>query len=137
MPENMRYLGLCLTCKNASSCTFLRDPDKPVFYCEEFEIEKTSSIMPSGIEEPLATEPAAAKDKDLTKFIGLCSDCEHFQSRKGVSGIARSTDEVRGQTTEDRGQTTEVRGQTSEDRGQTTEDRGQTSEDRGQTTEDR
>jgi len=40
MSKNMRYLGLCSTCKDASSCTFPRNSDKPVFYCEEFEIEK-------------------------------------------------------------------------------------------------
>ena len=77
MSENMRYLGLCSTCRNALACTFPRDPNKPVFYCEDFEIEKTSSIKTLGKKQLPATGPAAAKDKDSTKFIGLCSDCEN------------------------------------------------------------
>ncbi len=79
MSENIRYFGLCMSCRNASSCTFPRDPDKPLFYCEEFEIETTPSIMSPGKEQPLATGPDAI-DKDSMKFIGLCSDCEDRKS---------------------------------------------------------
>jgi len=90
MSENMRYLGLCSTCKNALTCTFLRDPDEPVFFCEEFEIEKTSFIK-TPVKKPLpATDAAAAKDKDSTKFIGLCSDCENRRTcafPKGEGGV--------------------------------------------------
>ncbi len=89
MPENMKYFGLCMSCRNASSCTFPRDPDRPTFYCEEFEIEKTSSIIPPGKEQPLATD-SAAKSKDSTKFAGLCSDCDGRQTcgfRKPEGGV--------------------------------------------------
>ena len=79
MSENMKYLGLCSTCKNTSSCTLPRDPDKPVFYCEEFEIERTSLTIPPEKEQPLVT-CTAAKDKDSTKFTGLCGDCENRQT---------------------------------------------------------
>ena len=74
--SNIKYRGLCSTCKNASSCTFSRDPDIPVFYCEEFEIEK-----PAGGRERLKeTESYIKESKDSTKFIGLCSDCENRQT---------------------------------------------------------
>ncbi len=79
MPENMKYFGLCISCRNASSCTFPRDPDKPAFYCEEFEIETTVSIIPPEKERPLARGPAAI-DKDSARFVGLCSDCEGCQT---------------------------------------------------------
>ena len=79
MSENMRYMGLCSTCKNVSSCTFPRDPDKQLINCEEFEIETTSLIMSPGKEQQVATGPEAI-DKDSTKFIGLCSDCEGRQT---------------------------------------------------------
>ncbi|MGB2866669.1 MAG: hypothetical protein WBC05_25285 [Sedimentisphaerales bacterium] len=79
MPENMKYFGLCISCRNASSCTFPRDPAKPAFYCEEFEIETTVSIIPPEKEQPLARGPAAV-DKDSTGFVGLCSDCEGRQT---------------------------------------------------------
>ncbi len=79
MPENIEYFGLCMSCRNASSCTFPRDPAKPAYYCEEFEIETPPSIMSPGKEQPLATGPDAI-DKDSMKFIGLCSDCESRKS---------------------------------------------------------
>ena len=75
MPENMRDFGLCMSCRNAPSCTFPRDPARPAFYCEEFEIDTTTSITSPAKDQPLATRPDAF-DKDSMKFIGLCSDCE-------------------------------------------------------------
>jgi hypothetical protein len=36
MSGNRVFAGLCLTCQNASECTFPRDPKKPVWQCEEF-----------------------------------------------------------------------------------------------------
>jgi hypothetical protein len=75
MPENMRYFGLCISCRNASSCTFPRDPARPAFYCEEFEIDTTTLIKSPGKDQPLVAGPDAF-DKDSMKFIGLCSDCE-------------------------------------------------------------
>jgi hypothetical protein len=78
MSENsMKYLGLCSTCKNASSCKYPRDPDKPVFYCEEFEIEKIPLTKPVGKEQPPVKDSGIAKEKDSTKFIGLCSNCDN------------------------------------------------------------
>jgi len=80
MSENKRYMGLCSTCKNVSSCTFPRDPDKQLINCEEFEIETTSSLKPPAKELPTTSLRRAAKDKDSTKFIGLCGDCENRQT---------------------------------------------------------
>jgi hypothetical protein len=75
MPENMKYFGLCMSCKNASSCTFPRDPTKPAFYCEEFEIQTPVPIIPLEKEQPSAAGPAAI-DKDSDRLVGLCFDCE-------------------------------------------------------------
>jgi len=92
----MRYFGLCMSCRNASSCTFPRDPAKPAFYCEDFEIETKVSIIPPEEERPLAID-SSAEEKDSTEFIpsrlyhkascgrragfiGLCSDCEGRQT---------------------------------------------------------
>jgi len=93
MPENIKYFGLCMSCRNASSCRFPRDPAKPAFYCEEFEIETKVSIIPPEKEPAtggLAIGFSAAEEKDSTKFIpsrlrragfiGLCSDCEGRQT---------------------------------------------------------
>lgn len=75
--SNIKYRGLCSNCKNASSCTFPRDTEKPTFYCEEFEIEKPVAISTVGKERPQATEPYVTESNDSTKFIGLCNDCEN------------------------------------------------------------
>ncbi len=80
MSEDIRYFGLCMSCRNASSCTFPRNPAKPAFYCEEFEIETKVSIIPPENDQPLATDSLAAKDKDSPALIGLCSDCEGCQN---------------------------------------------------------
>ena len=78
--DNTKHRGLCSTCKNALSCTFPRDPDKPALYCEEFEIEKPAPIGAARKEKPQAAEPYVTERKDATKFIGLCSDCENRQT---------------------------------------------------------
>jgi len=80
MPENIRYFGLCMSCRHASSCTFPRDPAKPAFYCEEFEIETKVSIIPPEKAQSFSIDSSAAKEKGSTKFIGLCSDCEGRQT---------------------------------------------------------
>ena len=77
MSKDMRYLGLCSSCKNASSCTFRREADKPVLYCEEFEIEEASFIKTPAKKQLPAAGSAGATEKDSSKFIGLCSDCEN------------------------------------------------------------
>jgi len=78
--SNIKYRGLCSNCKNAPFCTFPRDPDKPTFYCEEFEIEEPTPIRTTREERPQATEPYVAEGKDSTRFTGLCSDCENRQT---------------------------------------------------------
>ena len=80
MPENTRYFGLCISCRNASSCTFPRDPAKPAFYCEEFEIETTVSTVHHEKRRPLARDSSAVNDRESSEFIGLCSDCEGCQT---------------------------------------------------------
>jgi hypothetical protein len=75
--NNMKYLGLCSTCKSASSCTHPRDPDKPVFYCEEFEVEKPTPIRTARKEGQQAAESSVTKDTDAAEFIGLCSNCDN------------------------------------------------------------
>jgi hypothetical protein len=74
MTENINRIRLCSNCKNAPTCTFPKDPDRPSLYCEEFEIEelphKKITEMP-----PIASH--FTKEKDTSGFKGLCSDCEN------------------------------------------------------------
>jgi hypothetical protein len=77
MSGNMEYRGLCSTCRNAPTCTFPRDPSKPTFYCEQFETDKPPPIKTTLKEELPSRELRAGEEKDLTKFIGLCSNCDN------------------------------------------------------------
>jgi hypothetical protein len=80
MSGNTIYRGLCSTCKHASTCTFPRDPQRPAFYCEEFEIEIPSSGKTAGDERLRLTESSVTELKGSSMLIGLCSDCENRQT---------------------------------------------------------
>lgn len=76
MSANVEYSGLCSTCKNCSDCTFPRDAHKPVFYCEQFEIERPSPIRTARKKRAELAESDAVEAEEATSFFGLCSDCE-------------------------------------------------------------
>lgn len=80
MSGDVKYRGICSTCNNAETCKFPRDPDKAVFFCEEFEIEKLHPIKTTREERPQTAELYVAEVKDSTRFIGLCSDCGNCQT---------------------------------------------------------
>lgn len=76
--------GLCSCCKEASTCTFPREPGRPVWECEEFNgilppplgrtslSRSVSSIPPRGVlDEPIppSLDPLPGR--------GLCTNCEN------------------------------------------------------------
>jgi len=73
------YSGLCISCKHASTCTFPRDPQRPAFYCEEFEIEITTSKKMTRDNTSRSKESSVVEVKGSSMLIGLCSDCENSQ----------------------------------------------------------
>ena len=74
------YPTLCSSCKHASTCTFPRDPQRPLFYCEEFEIEMTPHTQTAGDDKGRPMIPDIAEIKGTTQFVGLCCDCENRQN---------------------------------------------------------
>ena len=73
MSEPERYRGLCLTCRNAASCTFPRDPDTPVLRCEEFvSIEPPAAARPG---HGAPTSPSDGGDAGDARILGLCRTC--------------------------------------------------------------
>jgi len=76
MPGTL-YSGLCSTCKHASTCAFPGDPRRPLFYCDEFELEVTSPSKagPAGMSQ--STGPFIPEIKGSAALIGLCWDCEN------------------------------------------------------------
>ena len=74
--EIQRNEGLCRDCVAADTCTFPRDPSRPVWSCEEFEglelnpsrgaaARALASSIPTGVEELAA----------VTELKGLCREC--------------------------------------------------------------
>jgi hypothetical protein len=79
MTENINRISLCSNCKNAPTCTFPKDPNRPSFYCEEFEIEELPQKKITRI-PPIDSH--LTKEKDAVGFKGLCSDCENRRTCK-------------------------------------------------------
>lgn len=75
MIKHIKYFGLCMSCRNASVCTFPRDPAMPAFYCEQFEIDTPVSVITAEQEQPFVMGSADI-DKDSSRLVGLCIDCE-------------------------------------------------------------
>jgi len=78
MSENLRNLGLCMTCNNASDCMFKQLPNQPVLYCEEFEIDSAPSVE---TDEQITPAPFSFDaEKESLKSMGLCCNCENRET---------------------------------------------------------
>lgn len=74
--------GLCETCIYAVDCTFPRNPDQPVLFCEEFEANPLPSLETDyevGLKITAANLNHVAEG-DPGKLRGLCVNCAHRQS---------------------------------------------------------
>jgi len=77
MVEVREYRGLCSVCKDASTCTYRRDPWQPVWHCDEFDCESTSvSIFPP-IDLPFKSDTGHISSR---KYAGLCVNCENRET---------------------------------------------------------
>jgi hypothetical protein len=76
--EAIRSLGLCSTCRHAPTCTYPRDPKRPVFNCEEFEIE--AGRAGTGVVSSGPSPGSDANEDDAARYKGLCSNCENRRS---------------------------------------------------------
>lgn len=79
-PAKPQYGGLCLTCDHARSCTYPRDPERPVLQCEEFEaydmpVERTT--VDAFLASSNANARAASGPNGKGEFKGLCANCEN------------------------------------------------------------
>ncbi len=88
MSEAIASCGLCSTCSHAPSCTYQRDPKRPVVDCEEFETEVGEPVKLSGLRHAEADSAAQAgrdvvssgaspgDEDDFARYKGLCGNCE-------------------------------------------------------------
>jgi len=77
-PSKGRYRGLCSTCNNVSSCTYLGSSERAVMFCEEFDA--SSSSPTSRVKPPLSTPityiDLSCAEEDSSAYKGLCKFCE-------------------------------------------------------------
>jgi len=87
--------GLCAHCALAAECTFPRDPDRPILFCDEFEglqirvpskVARTSGATSGKV----VVNPEQNDDANIYK--GLCRTCEnrrHCTFPKPEGGVWR------------------------------------------------
>ena len=76
----MKHRGLCMTCENAPTCMFPKDPDWPVFFCELFESRVSLPVEAAGVDSASAIGPSTIESPGLEvppEFKGLCCDCSN------------------------------------------------------------
>jgi hypothetical protein len=68
--------GLCRDCSKAATCTFPRDPSRPVWSCDEFEGSELSSTVSC---RPIAAAPTIMVQREGAaggvELKGLCREC--------------------------------------------------------------
>ena len=86
------FKGLCRYCKHSAECLFPRDPEVPVFHCEEFEDEDEIREPERDVntKNTVDNKNCTAGPGSSSKFPGLCSNCAHRDTcvfPKPVSGV--------------------------------------------------
>lgn len=72
--------GLCVNCQHSDSCIYLKNTNRPVLQCEEFEIAEALPARTT-VNNILTTSTPRSKtgleDKISTNFKGLCKNCDN------------------------------------------------------------
>jgi hypothetical protein len=71
--ESKAHSGLCETCNHAQDCSYIRNTEQPVVFCEEFDC-----CAPPITEEVQAqvTAPTAEDMRKWDEYKGLCVNCD-------------------------------------------------------------
>jgi hypothetical protein len=70
-PERTFYTGLCRDCVNDPTCTFPRDPSRPIWSCDEFK----PSTSVSSPDQRVAPSTAGTERAEPEELKGLCRNC--------------------------------------------------------------
>ena len=68
--ENFKFYGICVNCDRKNDCAYRQDPDKPILFCEQYEVSTISPLKISLKKPKKQTEP------EKNDFLGLCINCE-------------------------------------------------------------
>jgi hypothetical protein len=70
------HVDLCSTCNHGKTCSNRGTPERPVFFCEQFE-----DSVPVSAPAPAAGLPEKPRsEQDARQYKGLCVNCENRQS---------------------------------------------------------
>ena len=73
--KEQKVYNLCSICAGISSCTYPKEPGKPILFCEEFKEYPSLSGKIAA-----KTEPAGKVSKETKVFKGLCVNCENRET---------------------------------------------------------
>lgn len=82
MDRDRQGMGLCSTCRYVETCGFRRKPNKPVWFCEEFDGASDSVSEPAAgkktISKPSQSQQTAAIEivPGGKALLGLCVNCD-------------------------------------------------------------
>jgi len=69
--------GLCSNCKHTSTCTYPRDPNRPVTQCEEYGCSEPAPAVakPKAGSSPGCSGDSNTQEQEQTRHVGLCCNC--------------------------------------------------------------
>ena len=74
-PPPRPYRDLCSTCSHAEACGSRSTPERPILFCELFEV-----FVPAPTAAPVAAPPERpASGRYAVEHKGLCANCENRQ----------------------------------------------------------
>ncbi len=74
-PAPRPYRDLCSTCNHAETCGSRSTPERPILFCELFEV-----FAPAPTAAPVAAPPErTASGQGAVEHKGLCVNCENRQ----------------------------------------------------------
>jgi hypothetical protein len=80
-PEHILKGGLCGTCRNASTCMYLRSASKPILQCEEYEeFPPQPGNKPMEATMSMNKNNSANNPQEKSKYFGLCANCKHRET---------------------------------------------------------
>ena len=72
--DEFKFYGICVNCDSKDDCAYRQDPDKPILFCEQYEVSTIPPQKISLIKQEKQTET------ESNNFRGLCMNCESRSS---------------------------------------------------------
>jgi len=75
VPQAGKYRDLCSTCNHVKACGGRSTPERPIFFCEQFD-----TFVPVPVQKAPRVSPARPKKRRAAnRRKGLCTTCENAE----------------------------------------------------------